>query len=67
MRFYLVLIVAALSASAVVAGQTNTPSVYFENTSRDVGTVTQGEIIKQVFSFVNKGPGTLEILDVGHS
>jgi hypothetical protein len=59
----------ALLAAAVPAftGQANSPSVHFESTARDVGTVAQGEIIKEVFTFTNKGPGTLKILDIGQS
>jgi len=67
MKFRLVLFVLFLAAYADAVGQSNTPSIYFENTSIDVGTVTQGETISRVFPFINKGPGILEILDIGHT
>ena len=47
--------------------QAKSPSLEINSTDIDVGKVTQGETIKHVFSFTNRGPGTLEILNVGHS
>jgi hypothetical protein len=67
MRFYFAVLALILAVSTDVIGQTKRPSLFIENTSRDVGTVTQGETIKQVFQFTNKGDATLEILDVQHS
>jgi len=43
------------------------PSIQIENVNRDVGTIQQGDVIRQVFAFTNKGSGTLEILNVEHS
>jgi len=48
-------------------GQAKSPSIYFESVNRDVGTIPQGEIIKQVFAFTNKGSAALEIKDVAYS
>ncbi len=48
-------------------GQAKSPSISFESVNRDVGTIPQGEIIKQAFAFANKGSATLEIKDVAHS
>ncbi len=42
-------------------GQANKPSISFDAVSRDAGKVTQGETIRQVFTFTNKGNGTLVI------
>jgi len=71
MRKCLTLLVLALATAAPAIGQSNiqsgSPAIHFENTNRDVGTVTQGETITQVFKFANKGPGTLQILNVAHS
>ncbi len=43
------------------------PWIQFDNISKDAGTVQQGDVIKQVFTFVNKGGGTLEIAGIEHS
>ncbi len=44
--------------------QERTPSVVFEKPSQDLGKVTQGEIVRHVFKFTNKGDATLEITKV---
>jgi hypothetical protein len=67
MKFWCVLFALLAAAGPALTGQANAPSVHFENTTGDAGTVAQGEIIKQVFIFTNKGPGVLKILDIGHS
>jgi hypothetical protein len=48
-------------------GQDKAPSMVFDNLVKDFGKVMQGETIKHVFSFSNKGSSTLEILSVGPS
>lgn len=40
------------------------PSIAFDSVARDFGTVTEGENLKHVFTFRNKGDATLEILKV---
>ena len=67
MRFCSMVLTILLATLTSLTGQTKGPSVSFENTDRDVGKIPQGETIKQVFTFTNNGPGTLEILNVGHS
>jgi hypothetical protein len=41
-----------------------TPTIVFENLTKDFGNVTQGDELKVVFKFSNKGQGTLEIKSV---
>jgi hypothetical protein len=53
-----------LAIVAHVFGQTREPFIYFEQTSADFGAVRQGDTLKQVFRFTNRGSGTLEILRV---
>ena len=67
MRLCTVTLILMLAAFNDVPGQTKGPAIYFEKTSIDVGTIAQGETIKQVFTFTNKGSGTLQILDVAPS
>jgi|WetSurMetagenome_2_1015567.scaffolds.fasta_scaffold216686_2 hypothetical protein len=67
MKFWCVLVALLAAAGPAFTGQANAPSVHFENTTGDAGTVAQGEIIKQVFTFMNNGPGILKILDIGQS
>jgi hypothetical protein len=47
-----------------LSGQDKAPSIVIDNPAKDFGKVTQGETIKHVFSFSNKGVATLEILSV---
>ena len=67
MRLCIALMLSISVFSTNGPGQAKGPSLQIENISRDVGTVTQGETIKQVFTFTNKGSSTLQILDVEHS
>jgi hypothetical protein len=66
MRLWFAVLVCSFSALTSGVGQ-GKPSIQIDNVNRDVGTVAQGEVIKQVFVFTNKGSGTLEILGVEHS
>jgi len=67
MRKCLIILILTAGAAVLAMGQSRGSSIHFENPSLDVGTVAQGETITRVFKFSNKGPGTLEILDVAHS
>lgn len=53
-----------LIAGMPVSGQAKKPSIVFDRLAKDAGTVTQGEIVRQVFAFTNKGSGILEIARV---
>jgi hypothetical protein len=64
MRKCLTVFVWMVAGLCVVAGQTGSPSIVFESTSRNQGKIAQGEIAKQVFAFRNEGTGTLEITSV---
>jgi hypothetical protein len=46
------------------ADETKTPTIVFQGQSKDFGKTTEGELLKHVFSFTNKGTGALEILNV---
>lgn len=67
MRFYFAVLAVILAALPNAMGQAKGPAFYIENTTRSVGTVTQGVKIKQIFQFTNKGDRVLEILDVENS
>jgi hypothetical protein len=63
MRYYaaiLLWIVTGLPA----ASQAMRPAIVFDRITKDAGTVTQGEIAKQRFTYTDKGSGTLEIISV---
>ena len=49
---------------AALPGQDEAPSMVVDNPVKDFGKVTKGETLKHTFTFSNKGPGTLEILNV---
>jgi hypothetical protein len=63
MRFCPIIIVCLLNAAV----QGNRPSIEFDFLSKDFGNVIQGQVIKQVFQFTNKGEGLLEIIDTEKS
>jgi hypothetical protein len=62
MRIYSVVLLFLMSGV-----QGNYPSIEFEFLSKDFGNVIQGQVIKQVFQFTNKGKGLLEIIDMEKS
>lgn len=63
MRYFAVILM-LLFAGFPLNGQANRPSIVFDASARDAGKVTEGEIAKQIFTFSNKGTGTLEIKNV---
>jgi hypothetical protein len=67
MQLLVSILACALPFLTTVDGVERKPSFYSDSISSDAGTVTQGEVIKQVFAFSNRGTGTLEILNVQHS
>ncbi len=60
--FLISLIVAA--GTVVFAAQDKHPVISFESQAHDAGKVTEGETIKHVFKFTNKGDAILEIFKV---
>jgi hypothetical protein len=49
---------------AAAAAQDKRAVIAFDSQSRDFGRVLEGEPLKHVFRFTNKGDATLEILDI---
>ncbi len=45
-------------------GQDKVPVISFESVTKDFGKVTEGEVLKSVFKFSNKGAAPLDILKV---
>ena len=64
MRYGPAILIWIVAGIALVYGQAKKPSIVFDSMIKDVGKVTQGETIKQIFAFTNKGSGTLEIMSV---
>jgi hypothetical protein len=62
--FALWIMVAALVLPA--AAQDRQPVIVFDSLTKDVGRVNEGDTIKHVFRFANKGQAQLSILDVEH-
>ena len=48
----------------VQAAQEGTPTIVFDTMAKDFGKVTEGEALKHVFTFTNKGTARLDILKV---
>jgi hypothetical protein len=67
MQFYFMLLAFLLTGAIGALGQDKQPSIEFDFVSKDYGPVLQGQTIKQIFTFANKGAGVLRIMDIGKS
>jgi hypothetical protein len=63
-RFCSAMWVCLIAGLMVLSGQEKAASIAFDNPEKDFGKVLQGETLKHVFRFSNKGSATLEILSV---
>jgi hypothetical protein len=61
-RVLVTFITLAFAAALPLAAQTPSPTIVFDSLAKDFGKVVEGEKLKHVFKFTNKGSGTLEIL-----
>jgi len=62
-RFLAACVVLTLGATNLIA-QEKIPTIVFESLAKDFGKVTEGETLKYIFKFANKGQARLEILKV---
>ena len=53
-----------IAAVLVISAQDKPPVIEFDSLSKDFGKVTEGQVLRHVFRFTNKGAATLEILKV---
>jgi len=58
------LLACALLITAAAAAQDRRAAIVFDGQSKDFGRVLEGEPLKHVFKFTNKGDATLEILKI---
>ena len=63
-RLSLFLCIVLVAGVLPLPAQDKHPSIVFENQAADHGKVTEGETIKHIFKFANKGDAVLEILKV---
>jgi hypothetical protein len=63
-RLFPVLLAILVLGLAALGAAEKAPVIAFEGIAKDFGTVTEGESLKHVFAFRNKGDATLEILKV---
>ena len=61
------IIIYAMVMAAFAYGQTDLPVIVTPEAVVDAGTVDQGDPIKHVFTFENKGTADLRILGIEHS
>lgn len=61
---YLSLCIVLASGTLIFPAQGKGPVISFDSLAKDLGKVTEGETIKHVFRFTNKGDTTLEIFKV---
>jgi hypothetical protein len=67
MRLCFVFLACLLSGLTTAAGQAKHPSIAFEFQSKDFGSISQGQRIKETFLFANKGTAVLKITDIEKS
>ncbi len=58
------ILILAVAALPPIYAQSRAPSIHFESETREFGRVTEGELLKHVFRFTNKGTAALEIFSV---
>jgi hypothetical protein len=63
-RLVLVLLAIVMLGLLALGAADKAPAIAFDGIAKDFGTVTEGEMLKYVFPFKNKGDATLEILKV---
>jgi hypothetical protein len=63
-RGTLVLCICVIWGFLLLAAQEKGPAIVFDSTTKDFGKVTEGETLKHVFKFTNKGQTTLDIVKV---
>ncbi len=61
---YFLLCTAVAALAMTLPAQDKRPVISFDSQVKNVGKVVEGELIKQVFKFTNKGDATLEIYKV---
>jgi hypothetical protein len=60
-RIWLGFLVVLAASALPLFGLDNAPAIFFDSTTKDFGKVTEGETLKHIFKFTNKGNATLEI------
>jgi len=63
-RCFVFLCVILVAVSLLLPAQQKTPTIAFDSESKELGKVWEGDELKQIFKFTNKGAGQLEILNV---
>ena len=63
-RFSLLLCLVLIAGILFLPAQDKRPSIVFDGPTKDFGKVTEGETLKHVFKFTNKGEAVLDILKV---
>jgi hypothetical protein len=63
-RFYSTMWICLMASLTVHSGQDQASSIIFDHSEKDFGKVIQGETLKHVFIFTNKGSTVLEILGI---
>ncbi len=64
---YLLPCVPLVLGAVILRAQDKSPAISFEGLTKDFGKVTEGETLKHIFRFTNKGDATLEIFNVAPS
>ncbi len=64
MRICLAVVGLLMLGMLSLPAQNRAPRIAFDSLTKDCGKIIEGETLKQVFRFTNKGDATLEILKV---
>ena len=63
-RWFLIFPAIALTCILPLFAQGKAPTIVFESQTKDFGKAVEGEVLKHVFKFTNKGNETLEIAKI---
>ena len=63
-RISVIISVLLIAGMTLLPAQDKRPAIAFDDRDKDLGKVTEGETIKHVFKFTNKGDAVLEVLKV---
>jgi hypothetical protein len=63
-RFSILICLVLIAGMVSLPAQDKRPSIVFDSLTKDFGKVTEGETIKHVFKFTNKGDAVLDIFKV---
>ena len=66
-RLPFLILMLVVASGTLIGGQDKGPSISFDSTSKNFGKATEGETLRHVFKFTNRGNAPLEVIGVNAS